>query len=153
MLTRTLSKEVGAVKAIILAGGKGTRLYPYTAVFPKPLMPLGNMPILELVLRQLASHGITDITLAVNHLHHLIRSFFGDGTALGLKISYVVEDKPMGTCGPLADIIDDMSDDFLVMNGDVLTSLDYRQMARAHAASGASITAATYSRVFKVDFG
>ena len=115
------------MRAIILAGGKGTRLAPYTAVLPKPLMPIGDMPILEVVLRQLRAAGITRVTMAVGYLGELLRAFFGDGTRLGLQIDYSLEEQPLGTVGPLT-LIDGLDDTFLVMNGDTLTTLDYRAL-------------------------
>lgn len=141
------------MKAVIMAGGKGTRLMPYTAVLPKPLMPLGGMPILEVVLRQLREHGIREVILSVNHLHHLIRSFFGNGAALGLDIEYFIEDRPLGTCGCLGAMRDMLSDDFILMNGDVLTNIDFTRMVEKHRAAGAAATIATHNRVFKVEFG
>jgi NDP-sugar pyrophosphorylase family protein len=135
-----------------LAGGKGTRLKPYTTVFPKPLMPLGEMPILEVVLRQLKSFGFERITLSVNHKANLIKTFFGDGSQLGLDIDYCVEDKPLGTAGSLS-IVEDLSDTFLVMNGDLLTTIDYAAMVRTHIASGAVATIGVFPREVKIDFG
>lgn len=141
------------MKAVVMAGGKGTRLMPYTAVLPKPLMPLAGMPILEVVLRRLRDHGIRDVVLSVNHMHHLIRSFFGSGTSLGLTIEYLVEDRPLGTCGCLGSVIDELSDDFILMNGDVLTDIDFGKMVAEHRAANAAATIATYNRTFKVEFG
>lgn len=141
------------MKAVVMAGGKGARLMPYTAVLPKPLMPLAGMPILEVVLRQLRRHGIREVVLSVNHLHHLIRSFFGNGAALGLSIEYFIEDKPLGTCGCLGAMLDMLSDDFILMNGDVLTNIDFTRMVDSHRAAGAAATIATHNRVFKVEFG
>ena len=112
------------MQAVILAGGKGTRLQPYTNSIPKPLVPIGDYPILEVILRQLKYYGITEVILAVNHLSHLIIDFFGDGTKLGLKIRYSIEDKILGTAGPL-NLIDYLEDNFFVMNGDLLTSINY----------------------------
>ena len=139
-------------KAVILAGGKGTRLAPYTTVFPKPLMPLGETPILEIVLRQLARHGFRDVTLAVGYLASLIEAYFGDGSGVGLSLHYSREDKPMGTAGPLA-LIDELDEPFLVMNGDVLTTLDYGAFLDEHIASGAVATISTFRRTQTVDFG
>ncbi|AMB47084.1 MULTISPECIES: sugar phosphate nucleotidyltransferase [Methylobacteriaceae] len=141
------------MKAIILAGGKGTRLMPYTAVMPKPLMPIGEMPILELLLRQLRQHGVTDVILAVNHLHHLIRSFFTDGSNLGLNITYRVEDKPLGTSGPIAANLEQLPDHFIVTNGDLLTTLNFSAMVREHLDRGAAATIATHRRTLQADFG
>ena len=140
------------VRVVILAGGKGTRLKPYTAVFPKPLMPIGEMPILEVVLRQLKSFGFEKITLSVNHLADLIQTFFGDGSQLGLDISYCVEDTPLGTAGSLS-LVKDLTDTFLVMNGDLLTTVDYPAMVQNHINSGATATIAIFPREVKIDFG
>jgi NDP-mannose synthase len=139
-------------KAVILAGGKGTRLAPYTTVFPKPLMPLGETPILEIVLRQLARGGFTDVTLAVGHLAELIEAYFGDGAKVGVNLAYSYEDDPLGTAGPLANIAG-LTDPFLVMNGDVLSTLDYGAFLEDHIASGAAASISTYTRCNKVDFG
>lgn len=140
------------MKAVILAGGKGTRLAPYTALLPKPLMPMGDMPILEVVLRQLKSYGVDRVDIAVGHLAELIRALIGDGSKLGLDIRYSIEDKPLGTAGPLT-LIDGLDETFLVMNGDILTTLDYAELVRHHKASGAAATIAMYTRHVKIDFG
>jgi len=140
------------MRAVILAGGRGTRLLPYTTVFPKPLMPIGDMPILEVVLRQLKDAGITKVTMAVGHLAELLQAFFGDGTRLGLEIGYSREDRPLGTVGPLT-LIDGLQDTFLMMNGDILTTIDYAHLVQTHRASGAVATIATYVRQVKIDFG
>src|SRR6478736_7127507 len=104
-------------RAVILAGGKGTRLRPYTIVLPKPLMPIGDYPILEIVVRQLIEHGFSHITIAVNHQAEIIKAFFGNGSKWGIRIDYSLENKPLSTMGPLT-LIEDLPDDFLVMNGD-----------------------------------
>ena len=140
------------MRAVILAGGRGTRLLPYTTVFPKPLMPIGDMPILEVVLRQLKDAGITKVTMAVGHLAELLQAFFGDGTRLGLEIGYSREDRPLGTVG-LLTLIDGLQDTFLMMNGDILTTIDYAHLIQTHRASGAVATIATYVRQVKIDFG
>lgn len=139
-------------RAVILAGGKGTRLAPYTTVFPKPLMPLGDTPILEIVLRQLAARGFDRATLAVGHLAELMEAFFGDGSKLGIAVDYSREEQPLGTAGPLA-LIDGLTEPFLVMNGDVLTTLDYGAFLAEHAASGAAASVATKKRSTRIDFG
>jgi NDP-sugar pyrophosphorylase family protein len=139
-------------RAVILAGGKGSRLAPYTAVIPKPLLPIGDEAILDLVLRQLRDFGFGDITLAVGHLAHLIQAVIGDGAKRGLTIDYHEEDQPLGTVGPLATI-DRLDKPFLVMNGDVLTSLDYGDLMDAHVASGNLLTIACHRRTVKIDFG
>ena len=140
------------VRVVILAGGKGTRLRPYTTVLPKPLMPIGEMPILEVVLRQLKSTGFKKITLSVNHLADLIQAFFGDGSALGLDISYCIENKPLGTAGCLS-LVNNLTDTFLVMNGDLLTTLDYSAIVRRHINSRATATIGVFTREVKIDFG
>jgi NDP-sugar pyrophosphorylase family protein len=110
------------MKAVILAGGKGTRLAPYTKVLPKPLMPIGDMPILEVILRQIKLAGINDIVLTVGHLSELLRAFFQDGARLGLGISYNYEDSPLGTAGPIA-FVPNLDETFLVMNGDTVSQV------------------------------
>ncbi len=141
-------------QAVLLAGGRGTRLGPYTANFPKPLMPLDDrMPVLELLLRQLRAAGCQEATLAVNHFHLLLRAYFGEGERLGLAIRYALEAAPLGTAGPLAALLDGLDENFLVANGDLLTTLDFRAMAVAHAASGADATVAAVRRQEKIEFG
>jgi NDP-sugar pyrophosphorylase family protein len=136
-----------------MAGGKGTRLQPFTASFPKPLVPLGDMPVLELVLRQLRAAGVSKVILAVNHLHHLIRAFCGDGSSFGLKIDYVLEDIPLGTAGPMAAVLDRLGDDFIVINGDLLTNFDVARMVREHVEAAAAASIAVFERKLKIDFG
>ncbi|MFN8060127.1 MAG: sugar phosphate nucleotidyltransferase [Vicinamibacterales bacterium] len=140
------------MKAVILAGGKGRRLAPYTTVLPKPLMPIGDMPILEVVLRQLKRASIDEVIIAIGHLGELIRVFFGDGSRLGLPIRYVTEDTPLGTVGPLA-FIENLSETFLLMNGDVLTTLDYGALVAAHRAGRATATIAIHERPVHIDYG
>lgn len=141
------------MKAVILAGGKGTRLRPYTTAFPKPLMPVGDKPILEIILRQLKSHGINEIIMAVGHLAELIMTFFGDGSKFGVRIKYSREDEPLGTAGPLSLIKDELTDTFLVMNGDILTTLNYSDLIKYHKRSGAIATIALNKRDVYIDFG
>lgn len=140
------------VRVVILAGGKGTRLKPYTTVLPKPLMPIGQMPILEVVLRQLKSHGFRKITLSVNHLAELIQAFFNDGSRLGLEISYCLEEKPLGTAGSIS-LIRNLTDTFLVMNGDLLTTIDYRDIVDSHIKNRAIATIGAFPREVNIDFG
>lgn len=140
------------IRVVILAGGKGTRLKPYTTVFPKPLMPIGEMPILEVVLRQLKFFGFRKITISVNHLADLIQTFFGDGSKLGLSITYCMEDVPLGTAGSIS-LVRDVTDTFLVMNGDLLTTLDYATMVKTHIDSAAAATIGVFPREAKIDFG
>jgi NDP-sugar pyrophosphorylase family protein len=140
------------MRAVILAGGKGTRLAPYTTVLPKPLMPIDDMPILEIVIRQLARHGFGNITLAVGHLAELIMAYCGDGSKFNVRLTYSREEKPLGTAGPLS-LVPALNETFLVMNGDLLTTLDYRAMWRYHNDRGAIATLASYSRDVKIDLG
>ncbi len=140
------------MRAVILAGGKGARLAPYTTVFPKPLMPIGDMPIVEIVLRQLAHHGFKNITLAVGHLAELLMAYCGDGEKFGVKIDYSREEEPLGTAGPLS-LIPDLNETFLVMNGDLLSTLDYSAMWNYHRERGAIATLASYRRDIKIDLG
>ncbi len=140
------------MKTVILAGGKGTRLRPYTAVLPKPLMPVDDVPILEIILRQLKSFGLDEITVTVGHLASLIETFFGDGSKFGVKIEYFREDKPLGTIGSLR-LIEELGDDFLVMNGDTLTDLEIPNLIDDHLKNSALATIATYTRNQDVDFG
>ena len=140
------------MKAVILAGGKGRRLRPYTTVLPKPLMPLGEMPIVEVVLRQLAANGFREVTLAVGYLAELMMAYCGDGSKFGLHLRYSREEEPLGTAGPLA-LIEGLTDTTLVMNGDVLTTLDMRAMVARHRASGAVATIATHRRQHQINYG
>lgn len=140
--------------AVVLAGGKGTRLRPYTTTLPKPLVPIGDdCSILEIVLRQLAYRGFGSATLAIGHQGHLIQAYVGDGSRWGLRVDYAHEDQPLGTIGPVLNLIERLPESFLVMNGDVLTDLDYGHLMNLHARGDAPITVATYPRDVKVDFG
>ena len=140
------------MKAVILAGGKGTRLSPYTKILPKPLMPIGEMPVLEVLIRQLKSQGIDELILTVGHLAELMRAFFGDGSQLGVKIHYSYEDHPLGTAGPLA-MVENLDDTFLVLNGDVLTDLDFGALIDFHKKQEAVATIAMHQRKVKIDLG
>lgn len=140
------------MKAVILAGGKGTRLSPYTKVLPKPLMPIGDMPILEVILRQIKLAGINDVVLTVGHLSELLRTFFQDGSRLSLNISYNYEDSPLGTAGPIA-FVPNLNETFLVMNGDVLSTLPLGELIQFHKTQNAIATIATHHRRVKVDLG
>ena len=128
-------------RAIIMAGGEGTRLRPYTAVLPKPLMPIGDRPVLDIVIRQLRRANFKRITIATGYLAELIEAFFRDGKAYDVSIDYFREHAPLGTVGALA-LLDGLDEPFLVMNGDVLTDMDYTALLEHHAASGAAVTVA-----------
>ena len=139
-------------RAVVLAGGKGTRLLPYTTVLPKPLLPVGDRPILEIVLRRLGEAGFGRITISVGHLAELIQAVCGNGARWGLHLDYAIEDEPLGTIGPLA-CIDALPENFLVMNGDVLTDLDLNALWNDHVAGGSALTVATFRRSVHIDFG
>ncbi|TFH02350.1 MAG: nucleotidyltransferase family protein [Calditrichales bacterium] len=139
-------------RAVILAGGMGTRLKPYTIVLPKPLMPIGEYPILEVVVRQLAFHQFDQITMAVNHQAELIKAFFGDGSKWNVKIDYSMEDQQLGTMGPLK-CIPDLPENFLIMNGDVLTNLNYADFYNAHVQNQNLFTISAYRREHQIDYG
>jgi len=141
------------LKAIILAGGKGTRLAPYTTVIPKPLMPIGERPILEIILRQLKAHGIREIILAVGHLSQLFQAFFKDGNDFGVHIVYSIEKDKLGTAGPISLVLDQLPETFLVMNGDLLTSLNYSGLIQYHQKQRAAATIALSKREVHIDYG
>jgi len=140
------------MRAVVLAGGRGSRLRPYTVVLPKPLMPVGDRPVLDIVVRQLRRAGCERLTIATGYLAELIEAFFGDGASYGVAIDYFRETRPLGTVGSLA-LIDDLDEPFLVMNGDILTDLDYGQLLADHAAGDAIATIATHRREVEVSLG
>ena len=140
------------MKAVILAGGKGTRLKPYTTVIPKPLVPVGEKAILEILINQLKSHGVDEIYICLNHFAEIIMAFFGDGSRFGLKINYSLENEPLGTVAPIK-LINTLPDHFLVMNGDLLTDLNFRELYEYHLQGNSLLTVSTYTRTTKIDFG
>jgi len=142
------------MRAAILAGGRGTRLRPYTTVLPKPLVPVGERPILELIIRQLSKAGFTSVDLCVGHLGELIRAYFEESRAKpeSLTLSYHWEDEPLGTAGAL-HLIEAPAEDFLVMNGDILTTLDYGAFMEFHRERGAKLTIATHSKDVSLELG
>lgn len=140
------------MKAVILAGGKGTRLAPYTHILPKPMMPVGDRAILEIVLGQLSRAGISEVTLAVGHLASLMQTFFGDGSRYNLKISYAYEEQPLGTAGPLA-FVEGLNETFLVANGDILTLIDINKLISFHKEQKAVCTIASHQRTHTINLG
>ena len=140
------------MKAVILAGGRGTRLAPYTTVFPKPLMPVGGVPILEVIVRQLKTHGVTEVVLCVGYLRSLLEAYFGRGERVGLPMSYSYEETPLGTAGPIG-LVPDLNDTFIVMNGDLLTTLDYSKMVDFHRTHGGIATVGLADKSVNIDLG
>lgn len=140
------------MKAVVMAGGTGTRLAPYTRILPKPLLPVGDRPILEIIIGQLRDAGVEEIVIATGYLSGLIETFFGDGLAYGVSISYAREVEPLGTAGAIATI-DDLDETFLMMNGDILTTPPYGELLEAHQASGAVATIATRPEDVEIDYG
>lgn len=148
---RNKKRTIG-LRAVILAGGKGTRLWPLTAVFPKPLVPLGNKPVLEVLLRRLRGCGITNVTICTGYLSELVKAVCNNGRQYGLRIDYVHEEQPLGTAGPLAQI-PHLTDPFIVMNGDLLTTLDFDRMIAFHRVQRADLTVGVFRREVRIDFG
>src|SRR6266581_9622600 len=131
------------MRAVILAGGLGTRLRPYTTVLPKPLVPVGERPVLEHILRRLQACGVGRADICVGHLGELIQVYFSQVDSLGdLELCWHREDEPLGTAGALR-LVPDLAGTFIVMNGDILTTLDYRELVAFHERSGAALTVAT----------
>ncbi len=151
--TRTVAPKV-ARQAIIVAGGKGIRLRPYTTLIPKPLVPIGeDHSILEIVMRQLAEQGFAKVILAIGHLGNLIRAYVGDGSQWGLEVEFFQERSPLGTIGPALMFLDQCPDNFIVMNGDIITNIDYGDLLQTHIDANAPLTIATYERETRIDFG
>jgi len=147
---RTLSKPN---RVVLLAGGKGQRLQPLTEKTPKPLLPLGGRPILETLMHQLITHGFSQYYLSVNHLAEVVKNHFGDGEHLGVDIEYLEEDTPLGTAGPLGLITEKLEDPIFVINGDVMTNVDFTGLLDHHNEQKASITVATREFEMEVPFG
>jgi NDP-mannose synthase len=139
-------------RAIILAGGKGTRLKPYTIALPKPLVPIGEKPILEIIIQRLIKNGFSHITLTVNHQADIIKAYFGNGSKWGIKIDYSLEGKPLSTMGPLS-LIKDLPENFLIMNGDVLSDIDLSRLMEEHIFSNSIFTISSFRREQTSDYG
>ena len=140
------------MKAVVLAGGRGTRLAPYTTVLPKPLVPVGDRPILEIILRQLAHYGFSDVVLSLGHLGELIEAYVDRARWPGVRIAFLREEEPLGTAGPLG-LVGGLDETFLVTSGDILTSLDYRQLVAHHRRRGAVLTVGIHERRQRLDVG
>jgi NDP-sugar pyrophosphorylase family protein len=140
------------MQAVILAGGKGRRLRPYTTVLPKPMMPVGDKPILGIIIDRLVRSGVTDIVLTVGYLAGIIRAYFGDGKQFGVNIEYFVETEPLGTAGCLS-LIENLEDEFIVMNGDILTTLDIADLIAFHRRMGKAATICSYKKEVQLTLG
>ena len=153
IIQKPIKNEEDILKAVILAGGKGTRLAPYTRIFPKPMMPIGDKTILEVLLTQLKYAGVKEVIITVGHMAGLIRAFFQDGSNYGLKISYSLENLPLGTAGPIS-LLQGLDEPFIVSNGDVLSTLDFNKLVNFHKTQGDAIaTIATHHRKVHIDLG
>jgi NDP-sugar pyrophosphorylase family protein len=149
-----MTTGASGLKAVILAGGKGTRLRPFTASFPKPLVPLGDTPVVEVLIQRLIRFGITDVTMTLGHLAELMRAYFMHREQLTkrMNLSFVVEEQPTGTAGSVA-MVPNLNDTFLVMNGDLLTDLNFHELVDFHRSKNAILTIATRTREVKIDLG
>jgi NDP-sugar pyrophosphorylase family protein len=148
------SGAAAGMKAVILAGGRGTRLHPFSVSFPKPLMPLGDKPVLEVLIHRLMRYGVRDICLTLGHLGELVRAYFDHRRKLleRINLRYVQEETPTGTAGSLASV-EELDETFLVMNGDLLTNLDFDALVEFHRKQNAALTIATHTRTVKIDLG
>jgi NDP-sugar pyrophosphorylase family protein len=141
------------MKAVIQAGGKGARLMPYTTVLPKPLMPVGSQPVLELLLKWLRRNGTRDVFITTGYLGHLIKTVCGDGRQWDMRVEYTDEPQPLGTIGALTLLREELDDSFLVVNGDVLTDLNLNGFSAFHRAHGGPLSVAVARRNIQIDFG
>ena len=142
-----------SVKAVILAGGKGSRLQPYTLVLPKPLMPVGDVPVIESLLKWVRRNGMRDVSITIGYLGHLIKALCGNGRQWDMNITYSEEPEPLGTVGPLGSLADQLKSTFLVMNGDLVTDLDLRKFVKFHKKHKGILTVAVKKKSVKVDLG
>jgi NDP-sugar pyrophosphorylase family protein len=141
------------MKAVIMAGGLGERLRPFTQIIPKPLLPVGNKSVLEIQILNLKAHGAVHIYLALGYRQDLFEAYFGDGSKWGVTMHYSAEEKPLGTAGPLTLLRQFLDEPFLVMNGDILTNLNYAQLRKAHLDSGAAVTVVTKVILLPLQYG
>ena len=144
--------DVGSSRVVVLAGGQGRRLRPYTLILPKPLLPIADMPILEILIRQLARNGFRHVSLASGYLAGLLQAYFGDGSRWGVEIEYTIEEEPLVTAGPLS-LIEGIHEPFVVTNGDVLSDIGYRDLLRFHRDTGCLATVAVCERNVQVSLG
>jgi len=141
------------MKAVIQAGGKGTRLAPYTLILPKPMMPVGDQPVIEILLKWLRRNSIDEALITTGHLAHLIKSFCKDGDQWDMRIQYCQEPEPLGTVGPLQLLKEHLTEPFLMLNGDLITDLDLMEFKKCHKESGAPLSIATTLKPVDIDLG
>lgn len=141
------------MRAVILAGGKGTRLRPYTLVLPKPLIPVGDVPVIESLLKWLRRNGIRNMRITLGYLGHLIKALCGDGSQWDMSIEYSEEPEPLGTIGPLLLLKHELQDTFLVTNGDLITDMNLREFIQFHKSQGGILTVAVKEKSVKIDLG
>jgi NDP-sugar pyrophosphorylase family protein len=141
------------MKAVILAGGLGTRLKPFTEIIPKPLLPIGESSVLEIQILSLKECGVTEIFIATNYMSEYVQAFLGDGQKYGVSITFSKEDKPLGTCGPVSLLKDRLTEPFLLMNGDVLTTLNFRQLYNFALNVDANLMVVTKETITPFNFG
>ena len=140
-------------EALILAGGKGTRLLPYTLIFPKPMLPIGGFPILEIIVRQLIYFGYNKITISLGYMPEIIKSYFSNlKIPDDILINFVQESEPLGTAGPLS-LLDHSQEDVLVINGDVLSTLNFNDMLEFHKKNTSDLTLAVREVEYKLPLG
>ncbi len=148
-----MNTDLQAVQAVLMCGGRGMRLRPWSLIIPKPLFPVGDRPVLELLVERLRLHGVTEIYLSLGYKAEMIESVFKDGQHLGVRVHYVREEEPLGTAGSLNLLRDELRSPFLVMNGDLVTRLDFGKMVAFHQAHGAEITVGTKNHEIRVPYG
>ncbi len=140
------------MKAILLAGGKGRRLQPFTTTIPKPLFPIGEKPIIQVIIEQLKTFGVNEFIISLGYLGELIEAFLGDGKKYNTKITYVREDIPLGTAGAIS-LLPDLDNDYIFMNGDILSTIDFTEAYTKHKDSNALITICTFEKTTKSSLG
>jgi dTDP-glucose pyrophosphorylase len=150
---KLLLPETTSTPVVLMAGGRGQRLYPLTKDVPKPMLPVGGVPLVEIILRNLAAQGFVDVFVSVNYLADVITEHVGDGSAFGLRVEYVREDKPLGTAGALAALDGRITEPFLVMNSDLLTQVNLRHLLSFHAKQGVVATVGVREHVFEIPYG
>ena len=141
------------MKAVILAGGLGTRLQPFTQIIPKPMLPVGDRSVLEIQIAHLKDCGVEEIVFATNYKSDLVNSYFGDGSKFGVKLTHSVEQKKLGTCGPLSLLKEKLVEPFIVLNGDILTNLNYKKAYEYHCNNDGALTVVSKEVTFPLSYG